>query len=319
VALRDADEVTEFYNRLYVGWYSEYSGGGGEIDFIESWEPGSLLDVGCGKGSLLKYAHARGHRVSGLDLSPVALEMAAWEVPSAELELGVAEEMPFGDETFDYVTCLGSLEHFAEPPLAVREMSRVLKPGGKAVVAVPNSHHLEAVVNSLRYGISGHDGQILEELGTYNQWREMLEENGLQVVGVDKYNKRPPLMFLGYGVYTIAKGSPTDHPEGVAKQLFEMGEGKDLKGMMALVDPAKAGLLQPQFEYRFINNKFGQGFTRVLVYTPVEDGTTATVTLTVPSHYIQGKLAGSTVKVADIRLIKVGGKWMVSDVFFGLY
>lgn len=266
----------------------------------------------------MKYAHARGHRVSGLDLSPVALEMAAWEVPSAELEVGVAEEMPFGDETFDYVTCLGSLEHFAEPPLAVREMSRVLKPGGKAVVAVPNSHHLEAVVNSLRYGISGHDGQILEELGTYNQWREMLEENGLQVVGVDKYNKRPPLRPPSIKNLFLRAARPFT-PLNLSYLFIEMGAVKDLKGMMALVDPAKAGLLQPQFEYRFINNKFGQGFTRVLVYTPVEDGTTATVTLTVPSQYIQGKLAGSTIKVADVKLIKVGGKWMVSDVLFGLY
>jgi hypothetical protein len=127
------------------------------------------------------------------------------------------------------------------------------------------------------------------------------------------------LMFMGYGVYTIIKSGASAQPEGVAKQLFEMGEGKDLKGMMALIDPAKAGLLQPQFEYRFINNKFGQGFTRVLVYTPVEDGNTATVTLTVPSQYIQGKLAGSTVKVADIKLTKVNGKWMVSDVLFGAY
>jgi len=192
LAERHDDEIAEFYNRLYVGWYSEHTGRN-DIDFIERWEPGSLLDVGCGKGNLLKYAHSRGHRVSGLDLSPVALDLAANDVPSAELELGVAEEMPFGDETFDYVTCLGSLEHFAEPPIAVEEMARVLKPGGKAVVAVPNSHNLEAIVNSVRYGISGHDGQIVEELCTYNQWREMLEENGLQVVGVDGYNRRPPL------------------------------------------------------------------------------------------------------------------------------
>lgn len=127
------------------------------------------------------------------------------------------------------------------------------------------------------------------------------------------------LMFAGFGVYTMFKGSAAAKPEGIAKQLFDMGESRNLKGMMALVDPSKAALLQPQFEYRFINNKFGQGFTRVLEYTPPEDGSTATVTLTVPSQYIQGKLAGTTVKVADVKLTKTSGKWMVTDVLFGLY
>ena len=186
------DEVKAFYNRLYSGWYSEHQAGE-HIDFIDDWPPGKLLDVGCGKGDLLKYAHDRGHSVYGLDLSPVALEMAAADVPSAGLSVGVAKEMPFDDESFDYVTCLGSLEHFAEPQAAVLEMARILKVDGKAVVAVPNSHHVEAILNSARYGISGHDGQIVEELGTLNQWREMLEENGLSVAAIDKYNKRPPL------------------------------------------------------------------------------------------------------------------------------
>jgi SAM-dependent methyltransferase len=98
-----------------------------------------VLDVACGTGAVAAEALARvgpDGAVSGLDASPDMLSVARRKLPDLDLREGLAEDLPFADETFDVVTCQFGLMFFEDRRQALREMLRVMHPGGRLVVAV---------------------------------------------------------------------------------------------------------------------------------------------------------------------------------------
>lgn len=152
-----------------------------------------LLDVSCGQGMLMHWAMQEGLRVVGFDLSASALSMVAHGVPSALITVADAEHMPFPDNEFDYVTNIGSLEHYFRPDWAVRETARVLRADGVALILLPNAFGL--LGNILYVWCKGDvfdDGQPLQRYGTYAQWRRLLELNGLSVVRTVKFERAGP-------------------------------------------------------------------------------------------------------------------------------
>ena len=98
--------------------------------------PGSrVLDLCCGHGNVTEALAATGAEVTGLDFSAAMLEAARARVPQADLVEGDAQAMPFEDASFDAVTCNVGLGHVPDQPKAVREIARVLRPGGVAVLS----------------------------------------------------------------------------------------------------------------------------------------------------------------------------------------
>jgi ubiquinone/menaquinone biosynthesis C-methylase UbiE len=97
-----------------------------------------LLDVCCGPGMLAKAAIERGAHAVGLDF-PEVIELAKRRVPEAEFRAGDAQALPFADGTFDAVVCGYGLMHVPDPEKALREIRRVLRPGGRAAVTVWDS------------------------------------------------------------------------------------------------------------------------------------------------------------------------------------
>lgn len=103
----------------------------------------SLLDVGCNAGVWLRdcskrWPHAR---LAGIDINQSSLEKARALLPSVEIRCAGAENIPFPDQSFDYVTCMEVLEHLPSKlrPQAFVEMWRVLRTGGKLVMTVPHA------------------------------------------------------------------------------------------------------------------------------------------------------------------------------------
>jgi ubiquinone/menaquinone biosynthesis C-methylase UbiE len=99
---------------------------------------GSVLDVGCGAGQLAGELMRRGYAAWGVDVSEAMVRHAAQQYQQDRFRAGDIEQIPFPNNTFDAVMCLGVLEYLDEDKPALREIWRVLKPGGRAVITTPS-------------------------------------------------------------------------------------------------------------------------------------------------------------------------------------
>jgi SAM-dependent methyltransferase len=89
------------------------------------------LEVGCGEGRVARDLTARGHRVVGVDDSPMLLQPAAQAHPEGRYVRADAAALPFRDTEFDLVVAYNSLMDVEDMPGSVREAGRVLEPGGR--------------------------------------------------------------------------------------------------------------------------------------------------------------------------------------------
>ena len=109
----------------------------GDREWACSHASGDVLEIAVGTGRNLEHDPADA-RVTGIELSPEMLararERAATVRPDADLRQGDAEQLPFGDDSFDTVVCTFSLCSIPDAERAVREMTRVVRPGGKVVL-----------------------------------------------------------------------------------------------------------------------------------------------------------------------------------------
>jgi SAM-dependent methyltransferase len=94
-----------------------------------------LLDVAGGDGYWAARARRRGARAVALDLSPAKLRRGREFTAAPGLVRGDALDLPFADASFDRVMSICAIEHFADGPLALAEMARVLAPGGELVMS----------------------------------------------------------------------------------------------------------------------------------------------------------------------------------------
>jgi len=98
-----------------------------------------LLDVGCGLGVCMKRMKERGAVVTGLDISSKGKELFGLDIIEFDLNSG---PLLFGDKMFDIAICTEVLEHTFYPHFVLKEIRRVLKDKGKAVISMPNSYNL---------------------------------------------------------------------------------------------------------------------------------------------------------------------------------
>lgn len=118
---------------LFQGWANQMA----ELAGLEADD--EVLDVACGTGVLSIAAKRIAGSVTGLDLNPGMLTVANEKAPGIEWHQGNAESLPFDDESFDVVMSQFGLMLFESPETALREMWRVLRPGGRLHVAVFDS------------------------------------------------------------------------------------------------------------------------------------------------------------------------------------
>jgi SAM-dependent methyltransferase len=105
--------------------------------------PHRILDLGCGSGSLAR--QLAGLNVIGIDLN--VRELAANRLSAAVCAR--SDELPLADASFDLVICHHSLEHFRDIADTIREIRRILKPGGRLFVSIPEGRSFSDVLYRL--------------------------------------------------------------------------------------------------------------------------------------------------------------------------
>lgn len=102
------------------------------------------VDLGCGEGLLVEEYRAKGHDIRGVDLS----------YSSDHVERGDITALHFDDASFDLAMALDVIEHldFGQQERAFAEMHRVLRPGGRALVSLPNLAHFASRLSFLLLG-----------------------------------------------------------------------------------------------------------------------------------------------------------------------
>lgn len=138
-----------------------------------------VLDVGCGVGWAGEVLDELGaESVVGVDFSRRALSLAATRRRGVWLQADGCR-LPVRHAAVDCAVSFGSLEHFPDVPAAFGEISRVLRPGGRAVVVVPNFFARTEQPEELR--------------SSYFGWRRMIRDAGLLVVKT-RADRGPPVL-----------------------------------------------------------------------------------------------------------------------------
>ncbi|TAN32296.1 class I SAM-dependent methyltransferase [bacterium] len=136
---------------------------------------GSVLDVGCGAGSVAKAVKRERPdlRVLGCDLSRSALSVASESPDGVDFRLATAERLPFDDGEFDFVWIFDVLEHVEAPEPVLREVARVLRPGGGFHIVLP---------------LEGQPRTLYRMVGCGTRWTAKARHGGhVQIFSADRF------------------------------------------------------------------------------------------------------------------------------------
>jgi ubiquinone/menaquinone biosynthesis C-methylase UbiE len=176
------DQVADTYDQRYSQ--------GGSMPGIEaalsSWlcgfQVGRVLEVGCGTGHWLERIVQKSQQCFGLDRSVGMLLKARHRSSRLVLTHGLAEALPFRNESFSAVFCLNALHHFTQPAEFIREAWRLIQPGGGLAIIGSNPHNRKDQWYIYQY----FEGTYEADLARFPEWGEVLDwaaEAGFQLIG----------------------------------------------------------------------------------------------------------------------------------------
>lgn len=159
-----------------------------------------VLDAGCGTGWFSKTAAERGALVTSMDLGENLLAQVAKKCNS-ERVVGSILEIPFPDNTFDFVVSSEVIEHTPDPYKALHEIYRVLKPGGKMVLSTPNKFWYWSLWVAEKLKLRPYQG--LENWSGFNQLKNEAIKAGFKVEYVKGVHIIPFVHPLTYPVNNL--------------------------------------------------------------------------------------------------------------------
>lgn len=170
---------------------------------------GSWLDVGCGHGRLGAEAAAAGYEVFGVDPNPLAVRAARGRLGSDRVFPGPVEEAGFPPDRFTVVSLVGTIEHLKRPLETLREIHRILAPGGLILVQTPNLASLQYRQHRANWEQFTPPGHLV--YFTPRTLRAMLQAAGFRQV---RFDMRFPLE-AGWEYGAAAGPSPRRRPLGL--------------------------------------------------------------------------------------------------------
>jgi SAM-dependent methyltransferase len=234
--------------RAFFDWYQRTEPYMYRIFDAHDWRGVHVLDVGCGQGTALNYLPPKGARVTGIDMSLNSAFQAragARELGHAgQITVGIAdaEHLPFPDASFDRVISVGVLHHTPDTEAGIREVYRVLKPGGLAIVMLYRSGNPKWWATATLRGISklvdrmsGRDFVIADrlragrEVGS-SQGTALLELFGVPVLRAYS-NRQCRRMFSDFAEVRI-----TNHQPGFERLGDIVGWLRPIGGLLGFID-----------------------------------------------------------------------------------
>lgn len=186
-------------------------------------QPGlKILDMGAGHGAFTKKLHEMGFDVSACDLFPEIFHYDQIECRKAD----ITKELPYDDNTFDLVIAIEVSEHILDHERFFSEMSRVLKPSGRAFLSTPNILSLKSRIRFLFNGFfysftklnwDNHDGLQHVASMTLDQYNYAAIRNGFKHAEfeVDKIQKSSSWLYTFFypfmAINSVVKKRPTYH------------------------------------------------------------------------------------------------------------
>lgn len=174
------------------------------LDYLGVERGKKLLDISCGTGFLLLAASKKGLYTFGIDISEEAVKIAQNVSPDSFVSVSKGEDLKFVDNTFDYITCIGALEHFLDMNKGLQEMKRVAKTEAIFCIMVPNS-------NFIFWRVSGKAGteqqEINENLLSLKQWKSIFINNGFEILNIyqDRWFTKQVNIFSAIDLFQIFK------------------------------------------------------------------------------------------------------------------
>jgi len=110
----------------------------------------SMIEIGCGNGSVLQYLKNKGVNIEGGDLFFEALQFCQRRVNVPLYQLNVLN-MPFADERYDVVGLFDVIEHIVDDDRVLKEIHRICKPGGRIILTVPANKRLWSYFDVISY------------------------------------------------------------------------------------------------------------------------------------------------------------------------
>jgi SAM-dependent methyltransferase len=198
-------ELAAIYNENY------FLGGGGpmveemkqataklylsEIDRYHGTRPGRLLEVGCGGGDFLVLAEAANWQVTGVEYSSDACEKARRRLKNGEIRCGELQQTGLAAEQFDLCVLSDVIEHVRSPRDFIREIHRLLKPGGTLFIATPSLDSWSARImrrNWMEFKaehLTYFDQQTLQTLLFRSGFRDIIVSAGWKILSFDYVQK----------------------------------------------------------------------------------------------------------------------------------
>jgi ubiquinone/menaquinone biosynthesis C-methylase UbiE len=206
---------------------------------VELARPGPselALDIATGAGHTALAIAPHVARVVAYDLTPQMLQETernarARGLRNVETRQGAAEALPFADASFDIVTVRQAPHHFADIRSAVREMARVVKPGGRVVVVDSTSPEDDELDRQYNHIEKLRDPSHVRNYRA-SEWRAMIEEAGLRIenLALDYYleNRRP----MDFAAWTARMKTPPGAVEEL-RRLFH-GASPELRAALRI-------------------------------------------------------------------------------------